>query len=384
MHIQRKRGIASSLAILVVVIVIVAVIAGVGWSEALTGAKTTTVTGSGGGNSALVAQAQSECASASTCLTIASTVDASDWASEIGPAFFMDYPFAQGKVNYQGLSAGQITTEAISDYQANQVKFDDIWVTEGIVYPVILAGGILNYSTNPLLSPSSGLNYTGSAVGVNDTFVVTFLSVVVLQYNPSVMAANNLPVPQNWSALANPIYKGFIGMQTATSLSATTGLFYYLYTQMGNSSGQWTSLMNGIAANQPVITSSSSATTSNIATGKVALGPGLYNDCLSAATETPGKIACKQLSPTPYNPGVTAITKNAPDPAMAQLFLQWTMTAAGQLALATSNRAPLTPFIANEFHLVPPNGTVVNSYTNPAIFQNPTAWSTTFKNIFGA
>jgi ABC-type Fe3+ transport system substrate-binding protein len=349
-----------------------------GTTKTVTSTVTSTATGTATALQSQAQLAQAECGTQSTCLVVLSTVDASDFNTEMAPLFFQQYPWAQGKLNWQGLTASQVTTELISQFQAGKVQSDLSVVTEGIVYPAINAGAIDTY-----VSPQiAALGYPSGAYDPTGLWTTTFLSVPVLQYNPNVLKQLSLPTPTQWSDLGNPVYKGHIGFQTAASLSATTGIFYYLSTQMSNST--WTALMQSIAANNPTITPSASTTTNNVVTGNIAVGIGLYNDYLSAhATANASQISFVAPSPNVFNPGVVAMSKNAPHPQMAKLMEDWLISAAGQTGFALTARSPFQSTISGPLGLIPPGVTLVNSYTNPAIFQNTGKWSDLFKSIFG-
>jgi len=184
----------------------------------------------------LATAAQAECSQQTTeCLTIYTTQDAGNWADYYGPLFDQQYPWAQGKVDYISLTAADETTRLLSEFQTHDVQADLATGTLAPLIPVYQGGGFLNY-TSP---ETKFMNYSADAVG--PAWVVTDLAVVHMVYNPILLPANE--VPKNWSDLANPIYNGKIAFGTATSLDITTAEFYYLYTSMGNSSGQWTKLM---------------------------------------------------------------------------------------------------------------------------------------------
>jgi ABC-type Fe3+ transport system substrate-binding protein len=372
----KEKGIARIVAALAVLVVISAGVGAYGWlrpTPSTSGVTTVTQTES------LVQEAKAECANVSTCLTIYSSADLSEWQQDQAPTFYAAYPWATGKVSYLSLNAAQLTSRGISEYKAGKVQADIFSATLGIVYPIILAGGVQNYS-NPMVQL---MNYSAGSYDPDGAWVVIGLSLITMQYNPNIIPANE--VPHSFSDLANPVYSGKIVFQSAASLSATTGVFYYLYTQMGNSSGQWTSLMQKIAANHPVITPSASQATDDVAGGEAGICICLYNDYLEAASGSNGtNIQVVITNPTIYNPQVVSIAKNAPHPAMAELFEQWFMGAAGQAGHALSGRTPIQVPIADYYGLIPKGVVLVNAYSNPAIFQNPGAWSDTFKNIFGA
>jgi ABC-type Fe3+ transport system substrate-binding protein len=325
--------------------------------------------------------AQAECAAqTSTCLTIYTTQDQTNWAKYYGPLFYAQYPWAQGKVNYVSYAAAAETTHLLSEYQAHSVQADLATGTLAGLIPVYQGGAFLNY-TSPLVK---FMNY--SADGIGPAWVVTNRAIVHMIYNPNVLKADGLAAPKNWSDLANPLYSGKIAFQSATSLSITTAEFYYLYNSMGNSSGQWTSLMKGIAANHPMITATAGAAESAVVTGQAAIGIDTFDgyvSTLKANQSAPLKLV--DIEPLVYTPGVVAITSGAPHPAMAKLAEAWFISVSGQTGVYRTNHVPYTASIGgNLTAFLPSDYRLTNAYANTALFQNTGAWSDTFKAIFGA
>jgi iron(III) transport system substrate-binding protein len=327
----------------------------------------------------LASAAQAECtAQTTTCLTIYTTQDASNWANYYGPLFYAQYPWAQGKVNYVSLSASSETSRLLSEAQAKNVQADLATGTLAGLIPVYQGGAFLNY-TSPL---TSFMNYT--ADGVGPAWVVTNRAIVHMVYNPNLLPANQ--VPKNWSDLANPAYSGKIAFQSATSLSITTAEFYYLYQSMGNSSGQWTNLMKGIAANHPTITQTAGAAESMVVNGQAAIAIDTFDGYVSTLKSTPNApIKIVDIQPMVYTPGVVAIVNGAPHPNMAKLAEAWFISISGQTGVYRTNHVPFQASLAgNLTSYLPPDYRLVNAYANTELFQNTGSWSDTFKTIFGA
>jgi iron(III) transport system substrate-binding protein len=330
----------------------------------------------------LGAAAQAECAQqASTCLTIYTTQDSGNWVLYYGPLFYQQFPWAQGKVDYVSWSAAEETTHLLSDYQAKNVAADIATGTLAPLIPVYQGGAFLNY-TSP---EAKAMNYSSNGIG--PAWVVEDLAPVDLVYNPTLLPANQ--VPKSWADLANPIYDGKLAFQSATSLSITTAEFYYLYTVMGNSSGQWTSLMKGIAANHPKITSTAGAAESDVLNGQAAIGIDTLDSYITALKGSPNvPLKLIDIEPTVYTPGVVAIMAGAPHPAMAKLIEAWLISPQGQTGVYESNHLPyttsvgsaLTSYLPSDYKLVD----AYSTYANTPLFQNTGAWSDTFKAIFGA
>jgi ABC-type Fe3+ transport system substrate-binding protein len=373
-----------------VIIVVVLVVSGVG-GYFLGGAggssSTTTVTGTGSISTTTVMQdlaaaAQAECGSQTTCLTIYTTQDVSNWNSYYGPLFYAQYPWAQGKVNYVSLAAATETSRLLSEHQTNKVGADLVTGTLAGLIPVYQGGAFLNY-TSPL---ASFMNYTSDGLG--PAWVVTNRAIVHMIVNPQALQSAGLPMPTSWSDLANPAYSGKIAFQSATSLSITTAEFYYLYNSMGNSSGQWTKLMQGIAANKPIITATAGAAETDVVNGQAAVGIDTFDgyvSTLKAKATNSQVLQLVDIEPLVYTPGVVAITNGAPHPNMAKLAEAWFISVSGQTGVYRTNHVPYLSSIGSGLTAyLPSDYSLTNAYANTALFQNTGAWSDNFKAIFGA
>jgi len=354
-------------------------------SSTVSSTSSTSSTSSGPNQTAvmagLAAAAQTECSGAgSTCLTIYTTQDAGNWAEYYGPLFDQQYPWAAGKVNYVSLSAADETTDVLSDYQAHNAITDLVTGTLAPLIPDYQAGAFLNYTSPEVRF----MNYTASAVG--PAWVVVDLAIVFMIYNPSLLPANQ--VPTSWAALANPVYNGKVVFQSAASLSITAAEFYYLYETMGNSSGQWTNLMKGIAANHPGLPSTAGQAESEVLNGQAKIGIDTLDSYVTALKGDPAApLKIVDLEPLVYTPGVVAITVNAPHPAMAKLVEAWLISPAGQMATYETNHLPYQTAVgASLLQYLPADYKLVDAYStyaNTALFQNPGSWSDTFDAIFG-
>ena len=391
--VRRSRAGVSN-AVAAVAVILALVVAGVG-GYYLRGGSTGTTTSTGGPGTTITSTmttastvmedlssaAQAECtASTTTCLTILTTQDASNWAKCYAPQFDRLYPWATGKVNYVSLSASAETTQLISNYQAHSVQSDVATGTLAGLTPAVTAGAFMSY-TSPLIP---FMNYTADAYG--PAWVTTNRAIVHMIYNPKVLQAQNLPTPKTWADLANPQYKGWIAFQTATSLSITTAEFYYLYTSGGNASGSWNTLMKGIAANNPIITQTAGNAEQDVISGQAAIGVATFDDYVSdlrANASVP--LAFADIEPIVYTPGVVAITANTPHPNMAKLFEAFYISVPGQTGVLCTNHDPyMSSLSANLLTYLPADYRLVNAYANTTLLSNTGAWSTTFKNIFGA
>ncbi len=306
------------------------------------------------------------------------TQAASNWDDCYGPAFYSEYPWATNKVTYTSESTAAETIQLISNYQAHSIQVDVATGTLAGLAPALSAGVMINY-TSPMVKT---MNYTADAYGTN--WITTNLAIVHMIYNPSVLTANNMPVPKTWADLANPAYKNQIAFQTATALGISTAEFYYLSTQMSNSS--WTTLMQGIAANNPIITQTAVNAEQDVISGQVAVGIATFDDYVGDVKEGigPSVLAFADIEPIVYTPGVVTITSGAPHPNMAKLFEAWYISNSGQEAVLCTNHDPYTPVTGGLLNYLPSDYRLVNAYANTALLADTGSWSSLFKNIFGA
>lgn len=398
----RKSGMSTTVS---VVAVIVALLVGIGGTYALTSSMgsasttttTTTTTLNGGGVSTTTmtttvsstmatqaALAQAECAKQTNnvCLTIYSTMDSDIWTNQMAPVFYAQYPWAQGKVSFVNLRHSEVSAKPISEYQAGKVQADMVESSLGAVYPIIVAGAVQNY-TSPLIQemnwPVGYYDPQGSWIAVNE-----LPSDII--WNTALMSQLNLPIPQTWTDLANPVYKGEIAMATGSTMSTTASVLYYEWTQLGNSS--WNQFMQGLAANKPNEVGSPGGVSDAVVSGQYALGIGLYNDCVAAKLNPNATVGCTLTGTILDNPAMEAILNGAPHPQMARLLEDFWISYAGQATYVSAGYIPVDSSLATAFstQLGLPSGiTSVNAFgSNPnAIMADSTYWSNLWQSYLG-
>ena len=364
---MKKRGISTIVAALLVLVIIFAAVAAYGWLRPTTTPTTYTPT-------TLEEKAYQE-----GSLTIYGVMDSPDFVSEFIPDFVEQYPWATGKINYVGLSPSEISTRALSEYQAGHVQADVLINTLGTLTSVFVGGAAASYS-NPMVAL---MNYSTGTYDPDGFWQVGFGIPIVVAYNT--ILVDEAHVPTSWQNLTDSYWNGKIAIDDPKTLNVAGSLFAHLYPVLGNAS--WTQLMQGIAANNPVTTESASQSYTKVAQGEVSIATGLINDYLSGLG-TPGlNVSIAWIEPVTSLPVPTVICKNAPHPNFAKLFIQWIASAAGQYAVANTGRVPShAPIAAGTIlaGVLPPGVSIAGvASNNPDYYQNPTKWSDTYESIFG-
>jgi len=363
-----KRGISTIVVALIILVIVVAAIAGYGWLRPTTSTTTYTPT-------TLEEKAYQE-----GSLTIYGVMDTTDFVQWVQPAFVAQYPWASGMIHYVGKSPSDIATSALSEYMAGHVTADLLIDTLGSMESALLAGVAQNY-TNPMINL---MNYSTGTYDSNGLWTIGFGLPIVVIYNTVLVSPSQ--VPTDWQNLTNSMWNGKIVIDSPKTLNVAGSVFAHLYPILGNAS--WTTLMHGIAANNPIKTTSAGDSFTDVASGQASIGIGLINDYLAGKAQTPPvNVSIAWIPPVTSLPVPCALCANAPHPNFAKLFLNWFASGSGQYSIANTGRVPSCAAIAGFTILagvLPPGTSIVAAaFNNPDYYVNPTKWGDTFTSIFG-
>ncbi|MDG6998173.1 MAG: extracellular solute-binding protein [Nitrososphaerota archaeon] len=370
---RAKLGIAKITAVLTVVIIVLAIVAGIGWSGIMnnnsSAAKSLSTTTQ---YEDLVALAKTE-----GTVTIYGQVDTAAWNQYITAAFEQAYPWAH--VVYQSGTSGDNLNKELAEAKSGAVHSDVIEQLQGNFVALENASAIqawYNPAEAMMGYPSSVLdptNYT-HPFDLNQYFLI---------YNTN-LVKNTSVLPKTWTDIANPIWKGKLAIDDPSRLSATGGLFAMLKQNM--SSTDWTNFLKSVAANQPYIVSSSGGVYNDVSSGQAAIGIGATTD-LVAGLSKGAPVGYEWLNPVPIQPTPVGISKGAPDPYMAELFVEWVTSWAGQYAIGQSSRPPAFGPAAQQTILSQLSTPLPSSFTQVnfanEIGTSASFYTSTYTQIFG-
>ncbi|MEW6267203.1 MAG: extracellular solute-binding protein [Thermodesulfobacteriota bacterium] len=155
--------------------------------------------------------------------------------------------------------------------------------------------------------------------------------IVTNLYNEKVLKTLRLPPPKTWQDLLNPIYRGNI----VTTLPYASGTMHetveILLQAYGEEKG-W-SMLRLMAAQLARFSTGSTDTTHIVSRGEVPIG--LAQPQMNAMVARRDKYPVSDLLPdkTILVPEATALLKNAPNEAVAKIFLDWLFSMDGQKAV---------------------------------------------------
>ncbi|MDG6908472.1 MAG: extracellular solute-binding protein [Nitrososphaerota archaeon] len=389
---------ASNKAVIAIVVILVLIIAGIGaYAVTLPSAKTvtstvtstTTVGGGGTGstvtstvtttttaggapnyNQTLVDLAKAEGGS----VTVYGVMGNTAWGP-INNVLLQSFPWM--KVNYVALSPGNIATRGITEYQAGHVQADVFYDTLGPVVQLIQAGAVQPYNDYV----ETMMNY--SSVDPQMMWHNGFGLPIVLEYNKNLVKPSQLPTSieainsSQWSG-------GKLVIDTPSSLNTAGTLFASLYyTDFHSNNASWTAWLQSIKALNPLYTSSSGTTYTDIATGQADIGIGLLNDVISGGSSSP--VGVVYFNTTYTLPVMTAMAKNAPHPYTAELLIQWFSSYAGQVAVAITGRTPNMGVVAQQYfgQYIPSNTTLVAGGAQGTYYSDANGWASYYQTVFG-
>lgn len=290
------------------------------------------------------------------------------------PQMWQDFTKDTGiKVTGIRLTTGDLTQRVLTEAKGKKLGADIIGAMPDLgAWQQFINLGILSPETLP-----SSLGIPAKYKGPDSKYYITSIGVNTLAYNAQVLPSGVQIT--GWQSLLNPALKGKIDFLPGPNGSGGYAINYFMRAKFG------TSFLQKLATQSPVLDTSTSDVTERLARGEVAVAIGRPGD-LAAAKGAPIKI----VFPSDGVPGAywaMGVTSTAPDPAAAQVFLNWSMSKRGQTDLSTlvqdypvaqgapnptNNGAPL-PTLAQVKAYIPP----LSDY-----LKNRTPWTNEWDQIF--
>jgi phosphoglycerate transport regulatory protein PgtC len=148
--------------------------------------------------------------------------------------------------------------------------------------------------------------------------------------NTAALAAKGLPIPADWSDLADPRYAGLIALPSPARVGFAPPIVEILLQALGWDRG-W-ALWSRIVANASLMERGATFVTDEVASGRLPIGISI--DFFSAAAIAGGApLTFVYPRHNGINPAHIAITREAPNPVGAKAFVDFVLSPAGQSIL---------------------------------------------------
>lgn len=180
---------------------------------------------------------------------------------------------------------------------------------------------------------------------VKDEFWTCFSPWIVTNlYNEKVMKALRLPPPKTWKELLNPIYRGNV-VQTLPYASGTMHEVVEILLQGFGEEQGW-AYNRLLAAQLARFSTGSTDTTHIVSRGEAPIG--IAQPQMNAMVARKDGYPVRDLLPdkTILAPEAVALLKNAPNEAVARIFLDWLFSIDGQKAVLEGGYFPARTDIA--------------------------------------
>lgn len=152
-------------------------------------------------------------------------------------------------------------------------------------------------------------------------------------------------VPNSYEDLLAPKWLGRLGLE-----GGDTDWFGAVIKSMGEEKG--VAFFRGLAKNRPEIRTGHTLIAELVASGEIPLAAAIYNHNAERLVEKGAPIKWKPLAPTFGRPNAIGVSKRAPNPHAAMLFVDFMLSREGQELLKARNRVPaskLVPTKLNDF-----------------------------------
>jgi iron(III) transport system substrate-binding protein len=397
----RRRGVSTVMAALAVVVVAIIVGAGVyfvasgssgktvtqtstvttGGGSTVVGSTTTTsaTTGTSAAASVVPADLVAACAAEGNAVTLydsftttANAVVTKDWSLAFPSITLTATP---------GLTAAQVTSDSLTQYQAGHVMADAISNNFASLMQLNSSGVLQSFDNYAEQLEGYPAGYT-IAPGIIHPSTE---DVDLLVYNTK-LVTDTSTLPKNWTDLENPIWKGKIAIDNPTLVTVAGEMLAAQEPAMGNAS--WTQMLKGIDANNPTLTTSASAALSDLTSGQASLAIVLLSSYNTAVQAGNPVAVVPGFAGQAHETGISLAT-DAPHPACGELLIQWWASFAGQEMIIQSGRGPALPS-AREINATAvlgslPANTTINAPSSVPVtyYTNSTEWADYYNTIFG-
>lgn len=248
------------------------------------------------------------------------------------------------KIEMTRLPSAQLAERVLSENGAGRLKAGVVTVTDPLIGQDFADKGVF---TPYAVSEMDALKGQKDVVWQNGAYYTSYYSAYSFAYNSKLVTGKD--VPTKWADLLDPKWKGKMGIVTAASGGTVQGLAYFQRDKFGPQ--YWKKL----AALKPRLYDTTTVQLDNMARGEITIGTAGFNSTYGAElTGSPVKMVVPEdgISGT-YN--MQGLTKPGQDSPAAKLFMDWTMSKAGQRFAAAQGfvaaRSDIPPTPAGDYKL---------------------------------
>ncbi|MEU3270032.1 extracellular solute-binding protein [Saccharomonospora sp. NPDC006951] len=230
------------------------------------------------------------------------------------------------------MPTNKLSERVLSEHGANQLGAGVVRVTDPLVAEQFAERGVFT----PYKPPSyDELAEADNVVFNEGQYLTAYYSAYTFGYNSSAITGDD--VPTKWSDLTDPKWKGKLGVVHAGAGGTVTALAHFQLDAFGED------YLNDLGKQQPRIFDTTSVQLEALARGEIAVATLGFNSTYGAEVAgAPIKLVVPEdgMSGSFNLMGLTPAGEQSP---AAQLFINWTMSKAGQKFAAAQGFVPARP-----------------------------------------
>ena len=293
-------------------------------------------------------------------------------ARPLAEAFEARFPGV--KVAYARASNTDTTLKIINEARARRTAADVFDVTSGI-HTLLDARVVAAYK------PKSAVRFAPEHRDEDGYWTASNLYFMTLCYNTNLIKPAE--APRTFGELAAPRWAGRIAWTSELAITGPPGCIGNVLTAMGPDAGM--ALLKRLAALKPAaLPVSPRAVMDQVIAGEYAIGLMTYNHhaAISAAQGAP--IDWVRLEPLVGLFSLMGVTRDAPHPNAARLFVEYVLSDEGQTVLAVNDYLPASPDVPPRLPaLRPDRGGFRVNYISPAAARDELPkWISIYQELF--
>lgn len=287
-------------------------------------------------------------------------------------AFEKKYPGIS--MQYSRATNSDTALKIINEGRARRMQADVFDGTNDI-YPLLDAGLVGEYR------PKSAASYPAGLKDPKGLWTAMNLFFMCTSYNTDQVKGDD--IPHTWDDLLAPKWKGRIAWTNDPTANGPPGFIHNILATMGEEKGM--AYLRKFAMQQPVfIPASQRVVLNKVISGEYPIAVMTFNhhDAISRAQGAP--VNWIRSEPLLQTTSVVALTKAAPHPNAARLFIEYVLSEEGQKVLAAHDYLPADPNVpAKVASLKPKAGDFkVNAVTPTMIREDLAKWIKIYHELF--
>ena len=235
-------------------------------------------------------------------------------------------------------SSEKVIQRALTETRANRYSAD-IYETNGPEMEILHREKLLADFYSP-----GAKDIPPESIPAHRQWIPDRFNFFTIAYNTNLVKPED--VPNSYEDLLHPRWMGKIGLE-----GGDTDWFGAVVKGMGEAKG--IAFFRRLAQNKPEIRTGHTLIAELVASGEIPLAAAIYNHNAERLIEKGAPIKWKPLPPTFGRPNAIGVSKRAPNPHAAMLFVDFMLSKEGQELLKSRNRVPASKLVATRLNDFP-------------------------------